>query len=160
MGGCCDSKRFGGELLMADYIVSDTELEQVADAIRLKSGASSPLQFPDGFVDEIEGIGDGESGGSGSRFVIHYDQTTNTLDKTFAQIYAATQDENNDVVLCANGISTSPSQVSSSAIQFVGQVVFDLRNLNQGCFTMIMALDLDSADVCTFNMYRYDVTPV
>lgn len=144
---------------MADYIVSDTELEQVADAIRLKSGASSPLQFPGGFVDEIEGIGDGESGGSGSRFVIHYDQTTNTLDKTFAQIYAATQDENNDVVLYGNGLSLRPDHVSSGAIQFAGQVVFDLRDLSQGCFTMIMTLNLDSADTVAVNGYRCDITP-
>lgn len=38
---------------MADYIVSDTSLTAVADAIRSKTGGTSQIEFPNGFVNEI-----------------------------------------------------------------------------------------------------------
>lgn len=41
---------------MASYVVSDTSLTAVADAIRAKSGGSSQLAFPNGFVSEIGNI--------------------------------------------------------------------------------------------------------
>lgn len=41
---------------MADYVVRDTQLASVADAIRAKGGTSAPLSFPDGFVDAVEDI--------------------------------------------------------------------------------------------------------
>ena len=42
---------------MADYIVSDTSLTAVADAIRANTGKSGQMAFPNGFVSEIEEIG-------------------------------------------------------------------------------------------------------
>lgn len=45
---------------MADYVVSDTSLGAVADAIREKGGTSEPLEFPDGFVTAIGEISGGE----------------------------------------------------------------------------------------------------
>lgn len=45
---------------MANYVVSDTSLTAVADAIRLKGGTSAQLEFPDEFVDAI---GDIQTGG-------------------------------------------------------------------------------------------------
>lgn len=47
---------------MANYIASDTDLTAVANAIRAKSGGSSQLAFPAGFVSEIQAI---PSGGGG-----------------------------------------------------------------------------------------------
>jgi len=41
---------------MTDYVVRDTQLTSVADAIRAKGGTSAPLAFPDGFVDAVEAI--------------------------------------------------------------------------------------------------------
>lgn len=41
---------------MANYIVTDTELSSIADAIRLKGGTSNPLAFPSGFASAIEAI--------------------------------------------------------------------------------------------------------
>lgn len=41
---------------MTDYVVRDTQLTSVADAIRAKGGTSDPLTFPDGFVDAVEAI--------------------------------------------------------------------------------------------------------
>ena len=49
---------------MAEYVVSDTNLTAVANAIRAKSGGSAQLEFPDEFVSEIGNI----SGGSNFDF--------------------------------------------------------------------------------------------
>lgn len=45
-----------GEFLMADYLVTDTELTSIANAIRAKAGGSSPLEFPTEFVSTINNI--------------------------------------------------------------------------------------------------------
>ena len=47
---------------MAEYLVQDTSLTAVADAIRSKGGTSEALAFPAGFVSAIEAI---EAGGGG-----------------------------------------------------------------------------------------------
>ena len=47
---------------MADYIVKDTELTSVANAIRTAGGTNSLLSFPNGFVSAVNNI----SGGDGS----------------------------------------------------------------------------------------------
>lgn len=52
---------------MSNYIVDGSELTSVANAIRAKSGSSSQLTFPDGFVSEIQSIQTG--GGSSSHTV-------------------------------------------------------------------------------------------
>lgn len=49
---------------MADYVVSDTSLTGVANAIRTKGGTSSPLVFPSGFESAIAAIPTGGGGGS------------------------------------------------------------------------------------------------
>ena len=41
---------------MADYLVTDTELTSVADAIRTKGGTSADLSFPTEFVSAIQNI--------------------------------------------------------------------------------------------------------
>lgn len=46
---------------MSDYIVKDTELTSVANAIRTKGGTNLPLVFPNGFVTAVNNI----SGGGG-----------------------------------------------------------------------------------------------
>lgn len=48
---------------MSNYIVSDTSLGSVADAIRTKGGTSAPLTYPQGFIDAIDAIETGGSGG-------------------------------------------------------------------------------------------------
>lgn len=46
-----------GELLMAiDYLVTDTELSDIADAIRAKGGTSASISFPNGFTTAIAAI--------------------------------------------------------------------------------------------------------
>lgn len=51
----------GSAILMADYLVTDTELTSVADAIREKGGTTEPLSFPEGFVSAVESIQAGAS---------------------------------------------------------------------------------------------------
>lgn len=41
---------------MADYLVTDTELTSVANAIRTKGGTSAQLTFPQGFIDAVGAI--------------------------------------------------------------------------------------------------------
>lgn len=41
---------------MANYVVSDTSLGSVADAIRTKGGTSAPLTYPQGFIDAIDAV--------------------------------------------------------------------------------------------------------
>ena len=50
---------------MAEYLVQDTSLTAVADAIRSKGGTSEALAFPAGFVFAIAAIEAGGSGGDG-----------------------------------------------------------------------------------------------
>lgn len=48
---------------MAEYLVQDTSLTSVADAIRSKTGASDRLAFPEGYIEAIDSIvGEGGSG--------------------------------------------------------------------------------------------------
>ena len=46
---------------MADYIVKDTELTSVANAIRTAGGTNSLLSFPNGFVSAVNNISGGGS---------------------------------------------------------------------------------------------------
>ena len=55
-----------------DYKVNGTDLTSVANAIRTKGGTSSPLSFPDGFVDAI-----GDISGGGSATLITKSITAN-----------------------------------------------------------------------------------
>ena len=48
---------------LVDSAQLDSDLEDVADAIRAKSGGESPLAFPSGFISEIGSI---QTGGGGS----------------------------------------------------------------------------------------------
>lgn len=59
MGGCIHPERIGGELLMADYLTTDTDLTTVADAIRTKGGTSAALEWPSGFAQAISDIPSG-----------------------------------------------------------------------------------------------------
>lgn len=59
MGSGIAPERERGELLMADYLVTDTELTTVADAIRTKGGTSAALEWPSGYAQAIADIPSG-----------------------------------------------------------------------------------------------------
>lgn len=44
---------------MANYLVTDTELISIADAIRVKGGTSDQLIFPSGFISAVNDISGG-----------------------------------------------------------------------------------------------------
>lgn len=57
-----NSERKRGELLMSNYLTTDTDLTAVANAIRSKGGTSAQISFPDGFVSAIGAIPTGGGG--------------------------------------------------------------------------------------------------
>ena len=77
---------------MADYLVTDTELTSVADAIRTKGGTSAALSFPTDFVNAIDAI---QTGGA-SRVRVNLGMVSDEylpesaekiIDETVGQIY-------------------------------------------------------------------------
>lgn len=72
---------------MADYLVTDTELTSIANAIRTRGGTSASLTFPAGFV---SAIGDIPSGGTPKRGVIRPDAE---LVKTWSADFMAVEDK-------------------------------------------------------------------
>ena len=69
---------------MTDYLVTDTELTDVADAIRTKGGTSAALEWPTDYVDAIDAIETGGGGGAthtvtctGGKASCHSTSTTN-----------------------------------------------------------------------------------
>lgn len=54
---------------MSEYLVQDTELAAVADAIRTKAGTTDPITFPNGFTEAIAAIQTG-AGGSEEPYAI------------------------------------------------------------------------------------------
>lgn len=74
---------------MADYLVTDTELTSVADAIRTKGGTSASLAFPTGFVDAIDAISTGGGGAPEESDVNFYDYDGTRLFSYTAQDFSA-----------------------------------------------------------------------
>lgn len=71
----------GSAILMADYLVTSTELKSVADAIRAKSGATGQLAFPAGFITAVESIQSGGGGGAKEPYIEEtYDSNGNLID--------------------------------------------------------------------------------
>ena len=67
---------------MADYIVKDTELTSVANAIRTASSTSGLLTFPNGFVNAINNI----SGGGGGENPNHVQVIPGTADNPWGDV--------------------------------------------------------------------------
>lgn len=119
---------------MANYIVSDTSLTTVANAIRAKSGASSTLSFPDEFVSAISSI----SSGSGSESVprkavnfLDYDGTVvaSYTASEFAELAAMPGNPDrsgDDIPLTAQGwnwtLSDAKAYVSAYGALDIGQM--------------------------------------
>ena len=78
---------------MAQYMTTSEELTSIANAIRTKTGGSSPLTYPTGFVSAINAITTGGDGGSKDGDVIFMDYDGTIVDaKTKTEINAMTSD--------------------------------------------------------------------
>ena len=69
---------------MSEYLVNDTDLTSVANAIRTKGGTSSPLAFPSGFVSAVNAIPTG--GGGGTKYPAFVGVDTSTYNSTLTVI--------------------------------------------------------------------------
>ena len=82
---------------MADYLVTDTELTSIANAIRTKGGTSGTLSFPTGFVNAINDIQTGGGGVDLPVFTLVYDANEQvsslTCNKTYAECYELINDQ-------------------------------------------------------------------
>ena len=75
---------------MANYLVNDTQLTSVANAIRAKSGGSAGLAFPSGFISEIGNIsGGGSSAVFSGNDVVFYDDLMNDCKGGIVYSYSA-----------------------------------------------------------------------
>lgn len=65
---------------MAEYLVQDTSLTAIADAIREKGGTTAPLSFPDGMAEAVRNIQSG--GGDLSSVDVYIADFTSDADLT------------------------------------------------------------------------------
>lgn len=110
-----------GEFLMSDYLVTDTELTSVADAIRAKGGTSANLSFPTGFVSAINDISTGASNIVSGTLTTTFDRTANVVIATPTDLgLTATQVSNaRGFYICANQtVTTAKYMVGSVYLQY------------------------------------------
>ena len=117
---------------LVDSTQLDSDLTSVANAIRAKSGGSSPLAFPAGFVSEIENI---PSGGGGTDYLAQ--KITNTL--TAYEITSPTIFEN-ALRGCTSLVSLTFPQIVTS----IGQYAF------YGC-NHLTSLHFFTANLSSYN---------
>lgn len=101
---------------MSNYIISGTDLTAIANAIRAKSGGSSPLEVPDGFVSEVQAIPSGGSktltkltdltiSGPVSTISITATDAMNSCDRLFVNFDAVTLSAQDWLYPYINGVS-------------------------------------------------------
>lgn len=100
---------------MANYLVTDTELTGLADAIRDKTGGSDPLEWPTGFTSAVSGI-------SGGKYKQLVERTLTSLDaRDFVGIeslgmYAFAGNQRLKTVVIPSGVSVSGMGVFANCI--------------------------------------------
>lgn len=95
---------------MADYLVTDTDLTNIANAIRTKGGTSAQLTFPLGFVDAVSAIPTGGITPTGTKQITLTDNGTTTEDVTnyaSAQITVAIPVYNGEIVTPAYNVTVT-----------------------------------------------------
>ena len=120
---------------MANYIVSDTNLTAVANAIRQKGGTSASLEFPDDFVEAIGEIQTG--GGSGTDYLAA--RLNNTL----------TSYSNSDVTSIPQQVFRGCSQLQSVSFPnatSIGEYAF------ADCYNLV---SVSAPNVTTISQYAF-----
>lgn len=107
---------------MSNYVVTDTELTNIANAVREKTGKSAAISFPSGYVSEIESIETGGDTPSGTKEISISQNGTTTEDVSSyanAEITVNVPSENNFYKL-SGGASGRTTPVSA---RFVGNTL-------------------------------------
>lgn len=107
---------------MSNYVVTDTELTSIANAVREKTGKSTVISFPSGYVSEIESIETGGGAPSGTKEISISQNGTTTEDVSnfaSAEITVNVPSENNFYRLIG-GASAKTTPVSA---RFVGNTL-------------------------------------
>lgn len=118
-----------------NYVVSDTTLTSVADAIREKGGTSEELQFPQEWIEAIQGIG-GKGKYKGS-FTLTADATMPTIthnlgtDKIAVLIFPA---DNSTVIPHAGYITYSVVYINLNALLGGRTITLDYTKYNSTRF--------------------------
>lgn len=122
---------------MANYIVSDTNLTAVANAIRTKGGTSEQLEFPDDFV---SAIGDIQTGGGGTDELVLLEQnqlTSRTSTATSVKSY----------MFYLNSVLTSVNYLNATSI---GEYAFNnCVKLNSVSFPSITSMGQRAFSGCS-----------
>lgn len=140
---------------MANYIVSDTDLTSIADAIRAKSGGSSQLAFPAGFVSEIGSIETGGGGGLPLEDVLNR-SVTGDVDITVSNSWPG----NANYMVCYNGLfrGCKISSLTIRGLTFVPERLADQTevgtNGNQSVLTTVSMPNAIIAAPHAFNNCR------
>lgn len=106
---------------MSDYLVTDTELTSVADAIRTKGGTSANLSFPTGFVSAINDISTGASNIVSGTLTIASDRTSNVVIATPTDLglTAAQVSNARGFYICANqAVTTAKYMIGSVYLRY------------------------------------------
>ena len=158
---------------MANYIVSDTNLTAVANAIRTKGGTSEQLEFPDDFV---SAIGDIQTGGGVTVEPLSVTENgtyTAPTGKAYSPVTVnVSGGGTDDLLLLEQGQLTTRTSTATSISNYV---FYDCSNLTSvsfptatsisnyafyGCTTLNVLVLRKSDDICTLsNTNAFNNTP-
>lgn len=116
---------------MADYLATDTDLTNIANAIRTKGGTSAQLTFPLGFVDAVSAIPTGGITPAGTKQITLTDNGTTTEDVTnyaSAQITVAIPVYNGEIVTPAYNVTVALTN-PASASDFRSCTIYEMLDI-------------------------------
>ena len=121
---------------MSEYLIQDTSLTSIADAIREKAGLEDNLAFPEGFVEAIEGISTGGSGGASiETCAVTFNESAaswlSSRTDVKTSIYYTTADSSEirwDVIMLTNEILPLTVYVVPSTYMLIGDTVSYVEN--------------------------------
>lgn len=139
---------------MANYIVSDTDMKTVADAIRQKSGSSETMTFPAEFASQIQSI---PTGDGGETFMSATLDLSTMLLSNFSMGYddIVTAHGNNKVVKCNISYYSPTGRLETT--------IADLRTVNESSggeyvsFDALMHANLGDGNA--LYMFRFELVP-
>lgn len=126
---------------MAKYLVQDTELTSVADAIRARGGTSEQLAFPGGFVSAVEGI---QAGG------VNLFQYATSLEGTFNNATGMTE-----ISVVAPNADSIRTAFQNSAFSKIALLVTSVCTNAETAFTGAKAAEIDLMESDTSHITNF-----